>query len=166
MVLSSLKPIGLFSRRYPDAPRCRGFSNRSPADHSLLSHHGTLLTCAVSSRLSWSHQRVRGLPHPLGVLHLQTNLVLPSLLITRQRSLLFKVTDCRLSGQPPCDHGCLYPAPVCWHDHASSVADRHHPIRVGPREGSINREAIPYQRRLLSSPQSLSRYLVLLDEAS
>src|SRR5216117_1836201 len=61
MVLSSLKPIGLFSRRYPDAPRCRGFSNRSPADHSLLSHHGTLLTCAVSSRLSWSHLRSRGL---------------------------------------------------------------------------------------------------------
>src|SRR5438034_1163039 len=53
--------LGLFSRRYPDAPRCRGFSNRSPADHSLLSHHGTLLTCAVSSRLSWSHLRSRGL---------------------------------------------------------------------------------------------------------
>src|SRR5207249_1440991 len=105
-------------------------------------------------------QPVRGLPHPLGVLHLQTNLVLPSLLITRQRSLLFKVTDCRLSGQPPCDHGCLYPAPVCWHDHASSVADRHHPISVGPREGSINISATS-----CSTSRSVMRYSMFVATA-
>src|SRR5437870_11740893 len=91
---------------------------------------------------SVTHQPVRGLSHGLGVLHLDSDLVLPSFLVARQRSLILEISNCRLPRQLSSYHRSLYPAPVRGHHHPRRITHSHHPLSVSPYKGSIDWKAI------------------------
>src|SRR6266566_5895027 len=113
---------------------------------------------------SVTHQPVGGLSHGLGVLHLYPDLVLPSFLVARQRSLVLEISNCRLPRQLSSYHRSLYPAPVRGHHHPRRITHSHHPVSVSPCKGSIDWKAISDERGGLSAFQPFRGDLVLLDE--
>src|SRR5207244_12759393 len=115
---------------------------------------------------SVSHHPVGGLSHGLGVLHLDSDLVLPSFLVARQRSLILEISNCRLPRQLSSYHGSLYPAPVRGHHHPRRITHSHHPVSVGPCKRPIDRQAVSDEREGLSPLEPFRSDLVLLDETS
>src|SRR6266550_7217475 len=113
---------------------------------------------------SVTHQPVGGLSHGLGVLHLYPDLVLPSFLVARQRSLVLEISNCRLPRQLSSYHRTLYPAPVRRHHHPRRIAHSHHPVSGGPCKGPIDRQAVSDERGRPSPLEPLRSDLVLFDE--
>src|SRR6266550_4192840 len=113
---------------------------------------------------SVTHQPVGGLSHGLGVLHLYPDLVLPSFLVARQRSLVLEISNCRLPRQLSSYHRTLYPAPIRGHHHPRRITHSHHPVSVSPCKGSIDWKAVCDKRGRLSPLQPFRGYSVLLDE--
>src|SRR5436190_851901 len=113
---------------------------------------------------SVTHQPVGGLSHGLGVLHLYPDLVLPSFLVARQRSLVLEISNCRLPRQLSSYHGSLYPAPVRRHHHPRRITHSHHPVSVGPCKRPIDGQAVSDERGRPSPFEPFRSDLVLLDE--
>src|SRR6266571_6198805 len=172
--VQSDKPVSLASLRRNDNRRSsealgKQMNEGSHTAWDLAHYHVRNSSCAHYPQHqvedeSVTHQPVGGLSHGLGVLHLYPDLVLPSLLVARQRSLVLEISNCRLPRQLSSYHGSLYPAPVRRHHHPRRITHSHHPVSGGPCKGSIDWKAVSDERGRPSPLEPFRSYLVLLDE--
>src|SRR5690349_17335044 len=117
----SLPTLHRDDRRYHAAPLSQSVHKGPHSAGNLAHYHISDSLCAHHSEHQvenepMTHQPVRSLSHNLRVLQFDTNLVLPSLLIARQRSLVFKISQGCLSCKMSRYHRGLYPSTVCRHN--------------------------------------------------
>src|SRR5712692_4159030 len=77
---------------------------------------------------------------------------------------MLEIVDRSLRCQVSRNQSGLYSTAICRHNHSSCIANGHNSIGISSGKGTVDREAVPYHRSLVSANQPFRGDRVLLNE--